>query len=80
MSVITKFLGWIGAEDVEGDALADTTCTESSDGGAAGDPLGGDCLNELHSHHCEVNPANGLPMMDDGVLDVCGNVWGDDGS
>lgn len=80
MSVITKFLGWIGAEDVDGSALADNTYTESGGVGADGDPLGGDWLNGLHTHHCDVNPANGIPMMDDGVLDVCGNVWGDDGS
>ncbi|MCW9014099.1 MAG: hypothetical protein OQL06_09975 [Gammaproteobacteria bacterium] len=26
----------------------------------------------------DVNPATGLPMLDDGAVDVCGNVFGDD--
>ena len=28
----------------------------------------------------EVNPANGLPMLEGGAFDVAGNVWGEDGS
>lgn len=44
-------------------------------GGADSCAAGGDGLDS--SAGCDINPANGLPMMD-GVFDVAGNVFGSD--